>query len=68
MKYSMLVILLKKPWLYKTQINKIEKKITDHIHDKYIATPEFNKFTAEISQLILKREYLASKNDIGNFV
>ena len=25
----------------------IEKKITDHYHDKYITTPEFNKLTAE---------------------
>ena len=28
---------------YNTKINKIEKKINDHSHDKYIATPEFNK-------------------------
>ena len=33
---------------YNTKINEIEKKITDHNHDKYITTPEFNKFTAEI--------------------
>ena len=32
---------------YDTKINKIEKKITDHKHDKYITTPEFNKLTAE---------------------
>ena len=25
-----------------TKITKIEKKLTDHNHDKYIATPEFN--------------------------
>ena len=25
-----------------TKINKSEKKITDHNHDKYITTPEFN--------------------------
>ena len=31
----------------KTDYNtiEIEKKITDHDHDKYIATPEFNKLT-----------------------
>ena len=28
---------------YNTKINEIEKKITDHDHDKYIATQEFNK-------------------------
>ena len=26
---------------------KLKKKITDHTHDKYINTPEFNKLTAE---------------------
>ena len=30
---------------YNTKINQIVKKITDHNHDKYIATPEFNKLT-----------------------
>ena len=28
-------------------MNEIEKKITDHDHDKYITTPEFNKLTSE---------------------
>ena len=32
--------LVKKPD-YNTIINEIEKKITDHNHDKYITTPEF---------------------------
>ena len=32
---------------YDTKISEIEKKITDHKHDKYITTPEFNKLTAE---------------------
>ena len=32
---------------YKTKINEIEKKITDHNHGKYITTPEFNKLTSE---------------------
>ena len=31
---------------YNTKINEIEKKITDHNHDKYITTPEFNKLTS----------------------
>ena len=30
------------------QINEIEKKIAHHNHDKYITTPEFNTFTANI--------------------
>ena len=33
---------------YDTKISETEKKLTDHNHDKYITTPEFNKFTAEI--------------------
>ena len=32
---------------YDTKVNKIEKKINDHKHEKYITTPEFNKLTAE---------------------
>ena len=42
----MLVIYLKKTD-YDTKVNEIEKKITDHSHDEYITTPEFNKLTAE---------------------
>ena len=42
----MLAIQFKKTG-YKTKISEIEKKITDHDHDKYITTPEFNKSTAE---------------------
>ena len=33
---------------YDTKISEIETKLTDHNHDKYITTPEFNNFTAEI--------------------
>ena len=32
---------------YDTKITEIEKKLSDHNHDKYITTPEFNKLTAE---------------------
>ena len=53
---------------YNTKVSEIEKKITDHNHDKYIITQEFNKFTAEIFDLRLKRANLASKYDIVNFV
>ena len=31
---------------YNTKITKIKKKITDQSHDKYITTPEFDKFMA----------------------
>ena len=33
------------------KISEIEKKITDHNHDRYITTEEFNKCTAEIFYL-----------------
>ena len=32
---------------YNTKVNEIEKEITDHKHDEYITTSEFNMLTAE---------------------
>ena len=58
----MLAIQLKKTD-YDTKINEIEKKITDHKHDKYIATPEFNKLTAENFATRLAQENLITKRD-----
>ena len=63
----MLVIQLKKTD-YKTKINKIQNKISDHDHDKYIATQEFNRLTSENFTTRLKEANLAKKNDIANFV
>ena len=40
---------------YNTKITEIEKKLTDHNNDKYITTPEFNKFTAEVFDARLAR-------------
>ena len=57
-----------KKTLHNTKITEIERKITDHNHDKYITTPEFTKFNAEIFYLRLKQAYLASKSDIANFI
>ena len=51
-----------------TKINKIEKKITYHNHDKYITAQEFNKLTAEKYAARLKQANLASKTDIADFV
>ena len=51
-----------------TKINKVLKKITDHNHDKFFTTPEFNKFTAETFASRLKQANLESKSDITNFV
>ena len=52
----------------KFKIKKIEKIVTDHDHDKYITTPEFNKLTAEAFAARIAQAYLASKSDIANFV
>ena len=30
---------------YDTKISELDKKLTDHDYDRYITTPEFNKFT-----------------------
>ena len=53
---------------YDTKISEIEKKITDHDHDKYITTPEFDKLTAENFATKLAQANLASKSGIANFV
>ena len=50
---------------YNTKINDIEKNITNHNHDKYITTPEFNTMVASTfnarlaaqTDLIIKREF-----------
>ena len=33
---------------YDTSISELEKKLTDHNHDKYITTPEFNTLAASV--------------------
>ena len=52
---------------YNIKISEIKNKITtDHDHDKYITTQEFNKLTSEHFTARLKQENLAS--DIDNIV
>ena len=48
---------------YNTNVNEIEKKISDDNHDKYITTPEFNKVIAENSAARLAQENLVTKTD-----
>ena len=48
---------------YNTKINEIEKRITDHSHDKYITTLEFNKLTAENFAARLAQANLITKTD-----
>ena len=53
-----------------TVVNKIPKNkiTTDHNHDRYITTQEFNKLTSEHFTARLKQTNLASKSNIANFV
>ena len=48
---------------YDTKISELEKKITDHNHNKYITTPEFNTLTASIFNARLVQEHLITKTD-----
>ena len=48
---------------YYTKISDIEKKITDHNHDKYITTPEFNNLAARVFTARLSQANLATKAD-----
>ena len=50
---------------YDTNIDKVEKKIFDHDHGKYINTQEL---TSESFSARLKQENSASKSDIADFV
>ena len=43
-------------------------KISDHDHDRYITTQQFNKLISENFSARLAQAHLASKNDIANFV
>ena len=51
---------------YDTKVNKNEKKITDHTHDKCITTPEFNKLTAENFAARLAQADLVTKTNFDN--
>ena len=65
MLFTLLILVI---WLqktdYNTKINEIAKKITDHNHDKYFITPEFNKLTTEN----FAEAILPTKSDIADFV
>ena len=55
--------------MFLSKISKTENKIsTDHDHDKYITTREFNKLTVENFVARSAQANLAIKNDIAYFV
>ena len=47
------------------KITEIENKLTDHNHDEYITTPEFNKLTAENFPARLAQANLITKTDFN---
>ena len=53
---------------YNTKITEIEKKLTDHDHDKYITTPEFNTWTTDVFNARLPPANLVTKTDFDNIV
>ena len=46
-----------------TKISELEKKLTDHSHDKYITTPEFNTLAASVFNARLAQANLITKTD-----
>ena len=48
---------------YDTKISELEKKLTDHNHDKYITTPEFNTLAASVFNARLAQANLVTKTD-----
>ena len=48
---------------YDTKISEIEKKLTDHNHEKYINTPEFNNLAASVFNARLAQASLITKTD-----
>ena len=48
---------------YNKKIAEIEKKLTDHSHDRYITTPEFNTLAADVFNARLAKANLTTKAD-----
>ena len=54
---------LVKKTIYHIKINELEKKLTDHNHDIYITTPEFNTLAADVFNARLAQANLVTKTD-----
>ena len=48
---------------YNAKITEIENKLTDHNHDKYITTPEFNTLAADVFNAKMAQANLITKTD-----
>ena len=51
---------------YDTKISEIKRTLTDHNHDKYITTPEFNKLTAQNFAARLAQANLVTKTNFDS--
>ena len=49
---------------YDTRISELEKKLTDHNHDQYITTPEFNALAASVFNARLAQANLITKTNL----
>ena len=67
LKYLMLGSLVKK-LDYNTKITEIEKKLTDHNHDKYITTSEISTLAADVFNARLAQASLVTKTNFDNSV
>ena len=48
---------------YNRKVNEIEKKVSDHNHDKYTTTPKFNSLAGRVFNARLARANLITKAD-----
>ena len=55
--------LVKKKADYNTEISETGNKVSDHIHEKYITTPEFNNLAAGVFTARLTQANLVTKTD-----
>ena len=51
---------------YDIKITEIEKKLTDHNHDKYVTTPEFDTLAADVFNARLAQANLITETDFGD--
>ena len=49
---------------YDTKSTEIEKKLTDHDHDQYITTPDFNTLAANVFNARLAQANWVTKTDL----
>ena len=51
---------------YNTKITEIENKLTNHNHDKYIYTSEFNKLATDVFNARITQANLIAKTDFDS--